>query len=83
MATEDDLFEIELAGIERALGPDLGEITYDIDFDCTRGSCLVHITVSLDAEVVTTTEIIPFAMSELNRAFAVLSDQTKAWRIVP
>jgi hypothetical protein len=83
MANEEELFEIELAGIERTLGRDLGDTAYDVEFDCTRGSAIVHITVTLDADTVTTTEIVPFAMSELNRAFAALSDQTKSWRIEP
>lgn len=83
MANEEELFEIELESVERSLGPDLGDTSYDVAFDCTRGTAIINITVSLNADVVTTTEIIPFAMSELNRAFAALADQTKAWRIVP
>ena len=83
MANEEELFEIELESVERNFGPDLGDTSYDVAFDCTRGATLIHITVSIDADAVTTTEIIPFAMSELNRAFAALAGQTKAWRIEP
>ncbi|NEU13563.1 hypothetical protein G3T14_15695 [Methylobacterium sp. BTF04] len=83
MTTEEDLFDVELDGIERTLGPALGDTAYDVMFDCMRASTIVHITVSLNAEAVTTTEIVPLAMSELHRAFAALADQTKAWRIDP
>ncbi|GJD73121.1 hypothetical protein CFIICLFH_1346 [Methylobacterium goesingense] len=80
-APDEDLFEIELDGIERTICPSIGDKLYDIAFDCTRGSCIVNITVTIDAEVVTTLEIVPMGMSELNRAFAALAEQTKAWRI--
>lgn len=78
---EEELFEIELDGIERTICPSIGDRLYDIAFDCTRGSCIVTITVTIDAEAVTTLEIVPMAMSELNRSFTALAEQTRAWRI--
>ena len=80
---DEEMFEIELDSIERTLcAPKAGTI-YDIQFDCTRGDCIVTITVTIDAENVTTLEIVPIGMSELNRSFSALAEQTKAWRIVP
>lgn len=78
---DEELFAIELDGIERTLCAPKGESIYDIAFDCTRGDCIVNITVTIDAENVTTLEIVPMGMSELNRSFAALAEQTKAWRI--
>ncbi|KQO76452.1 hypothetical protein [Methylobacterium sp. Leaf88] len=79
--TDEEMFEIELDSIERTLCAPTA--IYDIQFDCTRGDCIVNITVTIDAENVTTLEIVPMGMSELNRSFAALAEQTKAWRIVP
>ncbi|MCJ2033045.1 hypothetical protein [Methylobacterium sp. J-068] len=83
MALEEELFEIELDSIERTLNDRMGDAVYDVEFDCTRGDCIAHVLVSIDVEVVTTLEIVPFAMSQLHRAFVALAEQTKAWKIEP
>ncbi len=70
MAAEEELFEIALSSIDRTLNVDTHDEVFDIEFDCTRESAIVNITVSIDVEVVTTLEIMPFGMSELNRASA-------------
>lgn len=83
VAAKEELFEIDLDCIERTFGAALGDTAYDVEFACTRANTVVNITVSIDAEAVTTLEIVPYAMSVLHRAFAALAEQTKAWRITP
>ncbi|MCC0808564.1 hypothetical protein FPV16_20535 [Methylobacterium sp. W2] len=81
--SEEDLFDIQLDSIERELDVDLGGETLEIEFAFSRTGCRGHARVSIEADSVTTTEIVPFGMSDLHLAFAALAEQTKAWRIEP
>lgn len=78
---EEELFEIRLEGMERELNVELGGETLEVEFSVSRSEVHGHVTISMGAETVTTTEIVPLAMSDLHRAFATLADQTKGWRI--
>ncbi|MCJ2127991.1 hypothetical protein [Methylobacterium sp. E-045] len=78
---EEELFEIQLESIDRELDVDLGGETLEIEFAFSRTGCRGHVRVSIEADSVTTTEIVPVAMSDLHRAFAALAEQTKGWAV--
>ena len=83
MADKPDLFDIHLLSVDRTLGRDLGDMAYNVEFDCDRGDANVQVSISLNADEVTTTEIVPVAMSDVHQAFADLAEQTRPWKIEP
>lgn len=83
MTVEDDLFEIQLQSIEREMDAVTLDDTYEVEFSCHRTGCRGMVTVSVEAEVIATTDIVPVAMSRLHRAFAALAEQSRAWKIEP
>jgi hypothetical protein len=81
MSVEDELFEIQLQSIDRELDVTTMDETYEVEFSCHRTGSRGMVTVSVEAEVIATTDIVPVAMSRLHRTFAALAEQTRAWRI--
>lgn len=81
MTENQDMFEIELEGIEREI--DMSEHgpceTFDVRFSCTRDDCSVEVRISFDAKGVPTLEVVSRAMAEMRRAFAALAEQSAGW----
>ncbi|KQQ23710.1 hypothetical protein ASF53_05130 [Methylobacterium sp. Leaf123] len=81
MAETDEMFTIDLEGIEREI--DMGEHgpceTFDVRFSCTRPDCSLEVRVTFDVKDVPTLEVVPRAMAEMRRAFAALAEQSAGW----
>lgn len=81
MAEDDQLFEIELEGVDRQLevGDGTAGETFDVRFTCSRPDCSMEVRVTFDVKTVTTLEVVPRAMAEMHRAFTVLAAQSAGW----
>lgn len=76
-----ELFEIELAKVERESELGFGAEIYMVSFECRRDEQSVDATVEIDADTVATLDILPRAMSEMHVMFTALAEQTRAWLI--
>ncbi|GAB6842133.1 hydrogenase maturation factor [Methylorubrum rhodinum] len=84
MAGDDELFEIELQGVEREVDIDMenGGATreaFGVSFHCGRPGCWMLVHVRFDVKDVPTLEVVPRGMAGMHRAFAALARQSEAW----
>ncbi len=80
---ESELVHIQLNSLDREFDSDLGCPIYETVFSCTGPEGMAEAFITVVAGEVTTLDIVPQAMSDLHRLFAVLAEQTRAWRIDP
>ncbi len=80
---ETELVHIQLDSLDREFDSDLGCPIYETVFSCSGPEGHAEAFITVVAGEVTTLDIVPQAMSDLHRLFAVLAEQTRAWRIDP
>ncbi|CAO4179500.1 hypothetical protein EEDFHM_03531 [Methylorubrum populi] len=81
MAETDEMFTVDLEGIEReidmnAAGP---SENFEVRFSCFRQGCSIEVRIGFSVKDVSTLEVVPRAMGEMRRAFSALAEQSAGW----